>query len=637
MYSQVLPHKVAVVYVVPTDVAFNQAVLDTLKVMTAEMQGWYQLATGGKTFEMLYPDTVITYMAQHPRQYYKDNGDWWNSLLPEIQASGAAPIWSPGYITAIWAHGAGWQALGAQFCGKDCGTALLGVEIIPQFNNPLYSGGVCPGGSGVSAWPCTPKGAYAHELGHTLGLPHPSDIPVTNPVASHSVMQTHWNYPNFAPSFESPWGFLSIERQVLAQNPFMKTNIDLVQVIEHADVVNLPVTGPVPKADFSFTVTGNEVRFNNKSSGATSYYWTFGDQSVSNAANPTHLYLAPGTYKVRLRANSTDQMMGIDSAIISINQSQQIHSFTLIDAVKDTDIMTITDGAVIDLTALGVDKINIRANTNAPAVVKFKLRGEERETRIDDVAPYALKGDDRKGNYYSWKPDKGRYTLSATPHAGTKKHMGAPTGPSYSIRFRITKSKQQHLPAIPQDNIYEGTGKELAHNISKTNNGNFGTGGYSNSGLSGNHTRATQSPGAYWQMKAEAGSNSLCNKISASNGEDNFKILKHMKNGEDILGSGPETVNQTQATLAGSQQMSLYPNPTPDGRLQIQLSDQIQGSVHFSLYSAVGYTLTNGTMEKKHETNLIEFDFSPQIRTAGIYYLLLQSSNSYRLFKVVRN
>ena len=60
----------------------------------------------------------------------------------------------------------------------------------------------------------------------------------------------------------------------------------------------------------AFSILGNEqrcrdsvYRFQNQSTGATSYYWDFGDGSpLSNAANPTHVYTAAGNYVVTLQA-----------------------------------------------------------------------------------------------------------------------------------------------------------------------------------------------------------------------------------------------------------------------------------------------------------------------------------------------
>jgi PKD repeat protein len=42
------------------------------------------------------------------------------------------------------------------------------------------------------------------------------------------------------------------------------------------------------------------VDFTNTSSGDTSWDWDFGDSTGSTAQNPSHLYLAPGDYTVRL-------------------------------------------------------------------------------------------------------------------------------------------------------------------------------------------------------------------------------------------------------------------------------------------------------------------------------------------------
>ena len=85
-------------------------------------------------------------------------------------------IWAIDTVTTVWARGAGWWAGAAQGCEGDCGLALLGVSLFPEFNDPTFTPGDCPGGVGVTSWPCTPEGAYAHELGcghaHAGQAPH---------------------------------------------------------------------------------------------------------------------------------------------------------------------------------------------------------------------------------------------------------------------------------------------------------------------------------------------------------------------------------------------------------------------------------------------------------------------------------
>lgn len=65
-----------------------------------------------------------------------------------------------------------------------------------------------------------------------------------------------------------------------------------------------------PKPNFrissNITCTG-EVSFLNTSENASIFFWEFGDGTTSTAANPVHVYSAPGVYNVRLTAsNGTD-------------------------------------------------------------------------------------------------------------------------------------------------------------------------------------------------------------------------------------------------------------------------------------------------------------------------------------------
>lgn len=165
-------------------------------------------------------------------------------------------------------------------------------------------------------------GAYIHELGHTLGLIHPLDDPTTAPYAWHSVMQSHWNYPNEAPPDQRPWGFLQNERQNIHSNPFMKTGIPLIQIHQDAEIaVNLPVSGPLPLSSFNVEISGCEAIFNNNTQGADLYYWTFGDYAASSITSPTHVYSNSGIYTVMLRASSNLAMMSVESQAIIINCS----------------------------------------------------------------------------------------------------------------------------------------------------------------------------------------------------------------------------------------------------------------------------------------------------------------------------
>jgi PKD repeat protein len=58
-----------------------------------------------------------------------------------------------------------------------------------------------------------------------------------------------------------------------------------------------------PEASFNVSINGSAVTMVNTSSGATSFFWDFGDNTTSVDANPTHVYQANGTYIIALVAS----------------------------------------------------------------------------------------------------------------------------------------------------------------------------------------------------------------------------------------------------------------------------------------------------------------------------------------------
>ncbi len=60
------------------------------------------------------------------------------------------------------------------------------------------------------------------------------------------------------------------------------------------------VTCPPLNAAFAMTQSNNTVSFNDLTGNATSWNWTFGDDSTSNLQNPVHTYLSNGFYNVCL-------------------------------------------------------------------------------------------------------------------------------------------------------------------------------------------------------------------------------------------------------------------------------------------------------------------------------------------------
>jgi hypothetical protein len=313
-------HTVAVFYVIPSDIGFEPKVLARLVKATNNVQAWYQCATGGVTWQLAFPEVVRVYFGDKTRQEYVDGG-YYGPILGEMEAKGL-PIFSEGSVAALWSRGAGFFAGANPGCNGECGVLMVGIEAFPEFNKPEWSGGICPDGVGGAAFPCTPLGAFGHELGHALAsLPHPFDVAETHDFAFQSIMQSHWNYPRYAEESERPWGFLTVERQALRASPFLKRDIALVQPHKCA-VVNSPVTGDVPIAGFNAKTRDLSLVLRNTAREASLLYWDFGDGSVSNnaARRLVHVYKKPGTYTVILRASSDESMVAVSKQQVRVKK-----------------------------------------------------------------------------------------------------------------------------------------------------------------------------------------------------------------------------------------------------------------------------------------------------------------------------
>ena len=75
-------------------------------------------------------------------------------------------------------------------------------------------------------------------------------------------------------------------------------------VLDSLDQWNLRPLSEHTQADFDFLVNGSSVDFNNMSTKATNYIWSFGDGGTSTDENPSYVYSINGIYDVQLIAES---------------------------------------------------------------------------------------------------------------------------------------------------------------------------------------------------------------------------------------------------------------------------------------------------------------------------------------------
>lgn len=130
----------------------------------------------------------------------------------------------------------------------------------------------------------------------TTTMPFPVVDPYPSPVVS-------WN-----------WDFRDGNTSTLAQPSHTFTDTGKFQVLVTMTTANgcvvkdsvLIEVGQIPQASFTYTPTTACVRksvfFNNTSTGAQTYEWSFGDGGNSGAKNPTYSYSAPGSFVVILSA-----------------------------------------------------------------------------------------------------------------------------------------------------------------------------------------------------------------------------------------------------------------------------------------------------------------------------------------------
>jgi hypothetical protein len=117
-----------------------------------------------------------------------------------------------------------------------------------------------------------------------------------------------------------------------------------------------------------------------------------------------------------------------------------VTSLTLINATNNQTVpgyAAIPDGAVIDLTALNLTSISMRANTDPATVgsVIFTVDGAAFQT--ENIVPYALAGDNN-GVLNPWDYTLGSHTITAAPYTGSS--GGGSAGQALTISFTLIRS-----------------------------------------------------------------------------------------------------------------------------------------------------------------------------------------------------
>ncbi len=160
--------------------------------------------------------------------------------------------------------------------GNDCGTDTLLQDVVITGVQPtaMFSADVTSG--------CAPLTIQFTDL------------------STGNVTGWQWTFPGGTPATSTQQHPLVTYTQPGAYDVTLEvTNIAGSHMLVQTQYI--VVEGP-PQADFTWAADSLSVQFDNNTSGATSYWWDFGDGATAMEANPVHVYAEAGTYEVTLVA-----------------------------------------------------------------------------------------------------------------------------------------------------------------------------------------------------------------------------------------------------------------------------------------------------------------------------------------------
>lgn len=210
-----------------------------------------------------------------------------------------------------------------------------------------------------------------------------------------------------------PLGYLTLNDSVIVSD---ETGDDLVHATLSAE----------PWAHFLNTlVTDNNRWFTLQTVGGFHYQqadWSY-DHWRTLTGQDQHSTFTPVSYESVIGES-------VDTAFLP---DMRIAELVLIDSDTDTELMTIENNGVIDLSSLPTRNLNIRADVLPDQVgsVMFNLNGLY---FVENIFPYAFAGN-TDDNYDGWSLGTGDYYLIVTPYSVS--HGRGAVGRGKSVRFHV--------------------------------------------------------------------------------------------------------------------------------------------------------------------------------------------------------
>ncbi|NEU07918.1 T9SS type A sorting domain-containing protein [Flavihumibacter sp. R14] len=360
------------------------------------------------------------------------------------------------------------------------------------------------------------------------------------------------------------------------------------------------------------------------------------------------LYLAAGS-TTRGGSGQTNTMSMAE--YVSDPAGQKLVSFTLVNANNEQDIQTITANSVLNLATLPSRNLNVRANTNPVIVgrVVFALTGAQTASRIETGSPYSLFGD-VNGNYNSWTPAVGNYTLKGTPYTSSS---GGTAGIPLTISFSVIDQAAPSVPQVVSFTLINANNEQAIQTITSNTVLNLATLPSRNLNirantspnivgrvvfvLSGRQARNITETGAPYSLFGDLNGN--YNSWTPATGAYTLKATPYSSASGGTAGTSL-TINFSVVDQASAFTFSLpdynsgyveminstsklafvYPNPAMQN-FMVKFTVQEKSEWKFLLYNSSGYRLQLPTVNLEEGTGLVSFDLRPYNVSPGIYYL----------------
>lgn len=368
-------------------------------------------------------------------------------------------------------------------------------------------------------------------------------------------------------------------------------------------------------SSFGNVINGSTVTFTNSSTttttmnGSVYYNWNFGDGATSSATNPTHSYTSSGLYLVCLNVYFVDSAAGLscsdnycDSVFITVNNPNPLNCSANFYSWLDTSAvsMTMVFGAYTPGPTTGTTTYSWDYGDGNNSV----------QSNFWHQYTYA-----QPGVYTACLTitvvDSGQ-TCTDTYCDSVVVVNTAPPVPTWCNASFYVDSSSTNAAGIF---IYNNSTPVTSGSASTSYYWDFGDGNSSNQAYP---THQYASSGLYnlclTIVSINYSTNDTCIDTHCHTvGVDSLGNVYYKTNGPgfDLNVLDPASIGLNEDALANVQ---LYPNPT-NGELSIDLGNQIDGDLTWSLYDLKGMNLGNG------ELNEVSTKIDLSKLNSGIYLL----------------